>query len=123
MNLAVPRTQNPLWLRGVRIWPRATVRWRLPSAGKATLRAVLGLDLDQNSCGGARVRVLAAGRVLFDETLSPGSEWKTLSLDLPAGGELAVEAGFVAPARFPCSVLLGDPFLCLIPRPASRVPD
>ena len=100
---------NGGFLAGVRIEPKATVRYRVPRrAGvSALLRAAVGPAGD--SRGDLRVRIVAGGRRLFEKELSAGSGWEQVSLELPAAGDLAIEVDFGTRLRFPCALVLGDP--------------
>ena len=112
--LEAARQGDARFLTGIRLWPPTTVRYRLPKrpGRKPVLRAWLGLTAQ--SRGEARVRIVA-GRELLKEALAPGDAWRPLSLELPAGGELAIEVTFGARLRFPCCVVLGDPHVLLGP--------
>lgn len=108
------RQGDARFLTGIRLWPTTTVRFRLArrEGRRPVLRGWLGLTAE--SRGDARVRIVA-GRELLNETLAPGGKWKPLSVELPAGGELAIEVTFGARLRFPCCVVFGDPHVLLGP--------
>jgi hypothetical protein len=106
---AEPRPAPARWLNGLRLEPKTLLRVRLPKLDgpRAVFRAVLGPDED--SAGAVRLRLRVRDAVVFDQTCSPADGWKPVSVDLPSADELAIEVDFVAPVRFPCRLVLGDP--------------
>lgn len=99
----------PACLKGWRVEPKASLRYRLPkgAGGKRMLRC--GLEPLAGSKGSIRLRVVAGDRVLFDKELQPESAWPALDLTIPDGDGLTIEVDFGAKIRFPCGVVLCDP--------------
>jgi len=99
------------WLRGIRILPKTTVRYRLPKGRgrKLLFRTILGPI--SGSAGDVRLRITAEGRSVFDRELTAAEKREALSLKLPEGAELRLEVDFGSRIRFPCGVTLGEPHL------------
>ena len=97
--------------RGLRIWPKCTVRYGLarPAGQKLAFRAAVG-PVD-GARGDVRVRISAAGKALFEKDFAPEDKAEALSLDVPQGDQLAIEVDFGARMRFPCGIALGEPHL------------
>ena len=109
--VACPAADGSTWLKGVRVAPRASLRYRLPAAAGRRLAFRAGLQPLPGARGDLRLRVLAGGKTLCDQHLPASAPWPALALDLPAARELVVEVDFGTRIRFPCGVVLCDPLV------------
>ena len=99
--------------RGIRIWPKCTVRYATGKAGgqKVLLRTTVG-PVD-GARGDVRVRIAAGDRALFEKEFAPEDKGESLSLEVPDGGLLVFEVDFGKRMRFPCGAALGEPHLVI----------
>jgi len=97
--------------RGIRVWPKCTVRYATGKAPgqKLLLRTTVG-PVD-GARGDVRVRIAAGDRALFEKEFTPEDQGESLSLEVPEGSLLAIEVDFGKRMRFPCGVALGEPHL------------
>ena len=100
-------------LRGIRIQPKTVIEYRLPR--KTGSKAVFTTTMSplEDSRGDVRIRIASGGKALLERDLVPEAKREAVSLNVPAGAELAVEVDFGPRIAFPCGVLLGDPHVVM----------
>lgn len=108
-TVAYPDADGSAWLKGVRVAPRTTLRYRLPDAKGRSFVFRAGLAPIEGSVGDLRLRVLAGGKALLEQELEAGADWPPVSAEVPGAGELTLEIDFGTRIRFPCGVVLCDP--------------
>ena len=104
------------WLKGVRVLPKAALRYRLPDASGKTRIFRTGLQPVQGSCGDVHVRIAVGASTLHERQLAGSEPWPPLSLELPGGSELTIEVNFGKRIRFPCGIILCDPHVIALGR-------
>jgi len=109
--VACPGAGSSAWLKGVRVVPRTTLRYRLPDAKGRSFVFRAGLAPIEGSVGDLRLRVLAGGKALLERELKAGADWPPVSAEVAGTGELTIEIGFGTRIRFPCGVVLCDPHI------------
>ena len=93
------------FLRAIRMMPRTVARYRLPkdgTEGKYIFRAEL---VPVAGCRGETdVRISAAGKQLWKQSVDGKSDPAQVEIELPAGSELTIEVDFGKRLAFPCGV-------------------
>ncbi|MBM4143682.1 MAG: hypothetical protein FJ225_08850 [Lentisphaerae bacterium] len=100
-------------LTALRMQPVTVARYRLPrrEGKEAEFRAVAALVPGARS--GVRIGLSVSGARVYEKTLSPSNASAEVSIELPAGDELAVEADFDGRFLYPCGVDWQDPCVLL----------
>ncbi|MFB3891168.1 MAG: hypothetical protein ACE15C_04000 [Phycisphaerae bacterium] len=96
-------------LRGMKIWPEATVSYRLPKG--ASRKFIATLQSIEGSAGDVHVRVRSGQSTLFDQDVPAGGDVVPLNLALTDSDDLFIDVTFAAKVKFPCGVLLADPMV------------
>jgi hypothetical protein len=91
-------------LTALRMQPATVARFRLPGreGRRAEFRAVAAL-VPGARCD-VRIGLRVSGAGVFEKTLSSSNALEALSIELPAGDELAIETDFGGPILYPCGV-------------------
>ena len=106
-----PRAADGLVSR-LLIFPQTRMQYRLPGnpGGKYLLTGKARLP--EGVRGAARLELRIDGVVRLEKTLAPGGEGAvSLSVELPAGGQLELFVDFAERVRFPCVVALENGLL------------
>lgn len=98
----------PLFIRRVRLWPRTLMAYA-PLPGPAEFRCTV--QPEPRSRGPVLVRFRAGEKVVQEQVLTPTNRAVAVAIPLEAGAGLGVEVDFEKAIRFPCGVVLDDPFL------------
>lgn len=96
-------------LRGLRMEPKSSIRYQLPKLAGPTLALRATLGPIEGARGDVRVRIASGGKTLLEKELGPAAAEEVVSLNLPAGADLAIEADFGKRILFPCGILVSDP--------------
>jgi hypothetical protein len=100
---------KPEFVRGLEVQPKTVVRFALPPGSKRRLRVELVPLADAR--GDVTLRISVGGSAVLERTVSPADAPAAVSVELPEGAELTIEADFGPRLRFPCGVVLRDPLL------------
>jgi hypothetical protein len=98
----------------IRFSPKITVQYRLPDSTKGrkvNLSGIIGAVSDAR--GDTKLTLKAAGKVIYETTVTASSEARSFSVPIPTGNELIIEVAFGSRPLFPCGVLLGDAVLVI----------